>query len=208
VNVDVNGWSEVATGPYGLVLTGAQARLYTAAVEAFASKGFHGTTTRDIAAGAGMSPAALYVHHRSKEEVLHLISSAGHAQTLAIVREAVESSSDPVLALGRLVGAFVQHHAVNHTVARVVNYELTSLSPEHHAEVLAMRAEMDAQVRGLIERGVARGVFSTPSPAMTAAAVLSLGVDVARWYDTRGGWSPADLAEHYRVLVLRMVGIV
>jgi AcrR family transcriptional regulator len=36
-----------------------RARLVEAAIAAFAEKGFHGTTTRDIAAAAGMSPAAL-----------------------------------------------------------------------------------------------------------------------------------------------------
>ena len=56
----------------------ARTRLLAAAVDAFADRGFHGTTTRDIAAAAGMSPAALYVHHRSKEELLYLIAVAGH----------------------------------------------------------------------------------------------------------------------------------
>lgn len=204
---DVNGSSAPFTGPYGLELSGARARLYTAAVEAFSAKGFQATTTRDIASGAGMSPAALYVHHRSKEEVLHLISSTGHAQTLAVVEEAIASSADPVLALERLVTGFVEHHAVNHTVARVVNYELNSLSPQHLAEVTDMRQRMDAQMRGLIERGVSLGVFDVASPAMTSAAILSLGVDVARWFSDDGGWSPSALAEHYRVLVLRMVGV-
>ena len=69
--------------------TDARARLIAAAVESFAGKGFHGTTTRDIASGAGMSPAALYVHHRSKEELLYLISRSGHERTLDLVREAV-----------------------------------------------------------------------------------------------------------------------
>ncbi|WP_342215837.1 TetR family transcriptional regulator [Nocardia cyriacigeorgica] len=44
-----------------------RARLLEAAAAAFADKGFNATTTRDIAAAAGMSPAAVYVHHRSKE---------------------------------------------------------------------------------------------------------------------------------------------
>jgi AcrR family transcriptional regulator len=48
-----------------------------AAVNAFAEKGFHGTTTRDIADAIGRSPAAIYVHHRSKEELLYLISKEG-----------------------------------------------------------------------------------------------------------------------------------
>lgn len=202
----VNGPSEIAAGPYGIELSGARARLYAAAVEAFAAKGFHGTTTRDIATRAGMSPAALYVHHRSKEEVLHLISAAGHAQTLAIVEDAIASSADPRVALERLVVDFVEHHAVNHTVARVVNYELTALSPEHLAEVMAMRRAMDVHLRELLEKGVAQGVFVTPSPVMTSAAILSLGIDVARWYDGAGGWTPEALGEHYRLLVLRMLG--
>ncbi|MFC6154313.1 TetR/AcrR family transcriptional regulator [Nocardioides yefusunii] len=207
MNVDVNGSESTTTAPYGLELSGARARLYHAAVEAFAAKGFHGTTTRDIASRAGMSPAALYVHHRSKEEVLHLISSTGHAQTLAIVEGAIASTDDPVAALERLVVDFVEHHAVNHTVARVVNYELTSLSPEHLREVRSMRRSMDAQVRALVQSGVDAGAFTVGSVAMTAAAILSLGIDVARWFETDAGWTPRDLAEHHRALVLRMVGV-
>jgi AcrR family transcriptional regulator len=65
-----------------------RARLLEAAVTAFAEKGFHGTTTRDIAGAAGMSPAAVYVHHRSKEELLFLISREGHQQALDVVRDA------------------------------------------------------------------------------------------------------------------------
>ena len=67
----------------------ARTRLLAAAVAAFAAKGFHGTTTRDISTAAGMSPAALYVHHRSKEELLHQISLAGHERTLALVHRGV-----------------------------------------------------------------------------------------------------------------------
>ena len=45
-------------------------RMLGAAVEAFAELGFHVTTTREIAAKVGLSPAAVYVHCRSKEELL------------------------------------------------------------------------------------------------------------------------------------------
>ncbi|MDN5853142.1 MAG: TetR/AcrR family transcriptional regulator, partial [Actinomycetia bacterium] len=67
-------------------------RLIDAAVEAFAERGFHATTTRDIAARAGMSPAALYVHHASKEDVLYEVSRLGHAGALDVVRNAVEAT--------------------------------------------------------------------------------------------------------------------
>src|SRR3954452_762906 len=111
-----------------------RARLLAAAVEAFAEKGFHGTTTRDVAAAAGMSPAALYVHHRSKEELLHLISRSGHEDTLRLVQHAIASSDDPATALRTVIHDFAVHHARHHTSARIVNYELAALTPEHFAE--------------------------------------------------------------------------
>ena len=185
----------------------ARSRLLAAAIEAFSAKGFHGTTTRDIAAAAGMSPAALYVHHRSKEELLHLISREGHGRTLALCEAAVAAGGTPTEQLERLVEGFVRHHAVNHTSARVVNYEMAALTEEHRAEIGEQRRRIDRVVRDLLLRGAAGGEFSTPDPALTASALLSLGIDVARWYLDEGGWTPDDLAAHYVDLARRMVGV-
>ncbi|MGZ4460592.1 MAG: TetR/AcrR family transcriptional regulator [Nocardioidaceae bacterium] len=184
----------------------ARERLVAAAVESFALKGFHGTTTRDIAALAGMSPAALYVHHRSKEDLLHLISRSGHEATLQLVRDAIAGSSDHVEQLLGVVRAFTLHHARGHTRARIVNYELAALSPAHLDEIAGIRREIEGRVRDLVEAGVAAGVFRTPDPRMTALALLSLGIDVARWYRDEGDWTPEDIADHYCELALRMVG--
>lgn len=184
----------------------ARTRLLEAAVEAFAARGFHATTTRDIAAAAGMSPAALYVHHRSKEELLHLICREAHERTLALSEAAVAAGGTPQQQLARLVADFVRHHAVDHVTARIVNYEMAALTDDHHAEIDELRRRIDRVMRDLLERGAADGDFSTPDPAMTATALLSLGIDVARWYREDRGWSPEHLAGHYVDLALRMVG--
>ncbi|MFI1234671.1 TetR family transcriptional regulator [Nocardia salmonicida] len=183
-----------------------RARLLGAAIAAFAEKGFNGTTTRDIAAAAGLSPAAVYVHHKSKEELLYLISRTGHEETLDLVLKGVESSGEPATALRNVVHAFAVHHARGHTGARIVNYELSALTPEHYAEILDIRHRIDREIRGLVERGVAAGVFDTPSPRMAAVALLSLGIDIARWYRDEGEWSPEDIAAAYADMALRIVG--
>lgn len=183
-----------------------RARLMDAAITAFAEKGFHGTTTRDIAAAAGMSPAALYVHHRSKEELLYLISRSGHERALAIVRKGIASSDLPAAQLRRVVRDFAVDHARGHTGARVVNYELAALSPEHLADIRAIRQQIDQEMRELVEAGVANGAFDTPDPRMAAVALLSLGIDIARWYRDEGGWTPEDIADRYAEMALRIVG--
>ena len=60
-------------------------RLLLGAVEAFAERGFHATTTRDIAGRAGMSPAALYIHYKTKEELLFQISRVGHERSVSVL---------------------------------------------------------------------------------------------------------------------------
>ena len=184
----------------------ARSRLIAAAVESFASKGFHGTTTRDIASAAGMSPAALYVHHRSKEDLLYLISRAGHELTLLLVKDAVASSADPVEQLLAVVRGFTVHHARRHTSARIVNYELAALSPEHLREIAGIRRAIEEEMRAVVQSGVARGAFRSSNPRMTALALLSLGIDVARWYRDEGEWSPEEIADYYCEVALRLVG--
>ena len=53
---------------------------------------------------------------------------------------------------------------------------------------------------------VRTGAFDTPAPRMTALALLSLGVDVSRWYREDGEWSVDEIADYYCELALRMVG--
>ncbi|TDP31092.1 TetR/AcrR family transcriptional regulator [Nocardia ignorata] len=185
-----------------------RARLLEAALEAFAEKGFNGTTTRDIAGAAGMSPAAVYVHHKSKEELLYLISRSGHDETLELIRRAAASSSDPATALRNVIHEFAVHHARAHTSARIVNYELNSLNPEHLTEIRAIRQQIDHAMRELVQRGIEEGAFDTPDARIAATALLSLGIDIARWYREAGPWSPEDIATAYAEIALRIVGAV
>src|SRR5919206_330089 len=145
--------------PWEEVTPDAARRLLVAAVEAFAERGYHATTTRDIAGRAGMSPAALYIHYKTKEELLHRISRIGHEKALEILRTASRREGSPTERLADAVSSFVRWHAGGRTTARVVQYELDSLGPDARAEILALRRKVDAEVRGIIEEGARSGEF-------------------------------------------------
>jgi len=178
-------------------------RMLIAAAQAFADRGYHATTTRDIAARAGMSPAAVYIHYRSKEELLFQISRVGHERSLKVLT-AVQDA-DPADRMARSVASFARWHAEFRTTARVVQYELGSLSPEHYAVVAELRRKIEAQVRGVVEDGVRVGVFEAPDPRGAALAVLSLCIDVARWYRPDGKRTPEEIGGLYADLALRML---
>ncbi|MGW0614847.1 TetR/AcrR family transcriptional regulator [Streptomyces sp. NPDC002788] len=191
---------------WGEVTPDAARRLLIAAVEAFAERGYHATTTRDIAGRAGMSPAALYIHYKTKEELLHRISRIGHEKALEILRTASRREGSATDRLADAVSSFVRWHAGGRTTARVVQYELDSLGPDARAEILALRRLVDAEVRGIIEEGVRSGEFEVIDVHGTTLAVLSLCIDVARWFNVDGPRTPEEVGELYADLVLRMVG--
>lgn len=180
-------------------------RLLTGAVDAFAERGFQATTTRDIASRAGMSPAALYVHYPSKERLLFEISLFGHQAALAVLRTATGGTADPPAGrLRAMVAAFTEWHAEHHTIARVVQYELAALAPDHLAEVAAIRRAISAEVEQVLADGIAAGSFDVDDLPGTTLAVLSLSIDVARWYTPHRS-KPATLGALYADLALRMV---
>lgn len=183
-----------------------RARLMDAAIAAFSAKGFHGTSTRDIANAAGMSPAALYVHHRSKEDLLYEIATVGHEQTLHIVAEAESLDEDPTAKFTALIRGYFMHHLRTHTMARVINYEMNALTEEHLDEIRQIRRKIDRLIHKVIEEGVSSGAFHTPDPRMTAVALESMGIDIARWFEGKGHWTQDEIADRYVAMALRLVG--
>ncbi|MBK1788252.1 TetR/AcrR family transcriptional regulator [Prauserella cavernicola] len=181
-------------------------RLMLAGVESFAQRGYHATTTRDIAGSAGMSPAALYVHFPSKAALLFAISRSGHEQVLALVKQAAENTDSPTDAVRGIVEQFVAWHARRHTVARVVQYELGALPEQEYAVVAGLRRDIERILRELVVAGTESGEFTVADPGTAARALLSLGIDVARWYTERHRKTPEKLGTEYGQLALRMLG--
>lgn len=181
-------------------------RLMAAAVAAFADRGYHATTTRDIATAAGMSPAALYVHFPSKAAVLSAISRSGHEKALAMVTTAASAPGGPTERMRALVTEFVSWHATRHRVARIVQYELHALPETDYAAIADLRRRTERTVRDLITEGVGAGVFTVDDVRTAARAVLSLSIDVARWYTDGVRPEPRELGERYATLVLSMLG--
>lgn len=180
-------------------------RLLTAALEEFATHGFAGSTTRQITERAGMSPAGLYVHYRSKADLLYEIARTGHERVLEEVTTATERALDAPAKLRTFVETFVIWHARFNTIARVCQYELRSLGGEQLDRITGLRRVFQRQVEEILQQGVSAGDFDVGDVRGTARTILSVGIDVARWFREPGDLSPQDVAALNADLVLRMV---
>jgi AcrR family transcriptional regulator len=78
-------------------------QIVDAAVELFIEKGFHKTTTRQIAQAAAMSIGSLYEYVASKEDILYLVCDAIHAEVQRGVAEALERAQNGTNPLAEVI---------------------------------------------------------------------------------------------------------
>src|SRR3954447_10037879 len=181
-------------------------RLLLAALDAFSEHGYFATTTRDISQRAELSPAAVYVHYPSKAEMLAEICRRGHAEVLEEIEVALQDPGTPTERVQRFVQVFSSFHARRQTVGRVIQYELRGLTSEAFRAVAGMRARFEELIRAELRAGVEAGEFDVGDIDAIGVTVLSLGIDVARWYGSASErLTPAEVGELHAGLVTRMI---
>ena len=183
----------------------AAARIRAAAIEAFAEHGYGGTTTRDIAARLGLSAAAMYPHYKSKEELLFVIAYEGHEKTVEWLKAADPVSGSPADRLRAVVAEFARTQAAYHGRSKVVEFELTALSPDHYRVIVGLRRKLTRHLREIVEAGAADGSFAVPDAEGVTLAIISLCVDVCRWFPAGRYADPETVAKLHSQLALRLV---
>jgi hypothetical protein len=127
-----------------------------------------------------------------------------HVRSLETLTEA-EADADAAGRLRMLVSQFVAWHAHHHVAARISQYELAALTPGHYAEILQLRRQTTDIFRQAVVRGIDEGAFAPVEVHRVVRAMLSLGVDLVRWYRTGGPDSPEQPGDFYAELALGMV---
>lgn len=111
-------------------------QIIDAAVKLFTAKGFHKTTTRQIASEVGFSIGSLYEYVASKEDILYLVCDSIHSQVERLVAEGMNRA-----AAGRNVLAKIlkEYFLVCHRMSDVIlliYQETRSLPPQWQKRVL------------------------------------------------------------------------
>lgn len=154
-----------------------EAAILRAAFSCFARYGLRRTSMADIAAGAGMSRPALYLHYAGKEDIFNALVRL-HFETSERAVEQVLSQPRP--AAEALMAAFeaIDGEAVEAMLNSPHADEILSAhGPFSQVVVQEAHARIIRHIARWIERGVAEGRFSldglTASAEEFAAAVMS-----------------------------------
>jgi AcrR family transcriptional regulator len=180
--------------------------ILTHALAAFEEHGYHGTSVRDIARRVGVTVPALYYHYENKQAMLVDLLTRSMESLLRRARAAIaEAGPDPAARLSALVECIVLFMAYRGSKG-LLDSEIRSLESDNRIAYIALRDQLDQEMRAIVVDGVGKEVFRTDYPEEAARALLTMCHAVAKWYRLDGELSPEELAERYVVFGLGMVG--
>jgi AcrR family transcriptional regulator len=181
-------------------------RIRAAALDLFASRGFHGTGIRDIAKLADVSTANLYHYTGSKDRLLLQIMEGALEKLLEAAREIHLREDDPRRRIEQLVRMHVITHALSPKASSVVDDQFIYLEGEQREQIVSMRDEYEEFYSTAISGGVESGSFKVPQQSSARLGLLEMLSGVARWYSPKGKMGPAELAEIHVTLSLSLLG--
>lgn len=180
-------------------------RLIMAAIDCFWEKGFHPSSTRDIAKRANLSPAAVYVHFKSKNELLFRVIEIIAGEHLKGSIATANEPGTPSERLRRIVHQSITFPGEVFKAATVTNGEFAVLTGAQRDHVMAVRDQLDEIFARCLADGCATGEFKVANIALTKIAIATLCRSVLTWYSLSGPLSPNEIGTHYANLVLAMV---
>ena len=158
-----------------------------AAVELFVRKGYHPTTTREIARAAGVSIGSLYEYVQSKEDVLYLVCDAIHHEIEARLREEIGDGKAALEILEDAIRGYLQVCDKMQDSILLIYRETASLDDESQRYVLQNEERITQIFADILEQGVADGSFrfeGSQALGLMAHNIVVLGHMWAfrRWY--------------------------
>ena len=177
-------------------------QLMEAAAALFASRGFEGTSVRDIVGRVGMLPGSLYAHFDNKEELLLAVYEEGVERIRAAVEQALADEDEPWERLEVACRAHLDNLLKKNGYAQVVIRVRPEDVPGVSRQLVALRDSYEQIFRQLVARLPLVTGVDRRGMRLFLLGALNWSPE---WYKP-GGDSPRKIASGFIKLLRRAPG--
>lgn len=168
------------------------------AARLFRTRGFEGTSVREIATAVGMLPGSLYCHFETKEALLVAVYVKGVQQIIEAVQSAVAGLTDPWERLEAACVAHLEAILRDDDYAQVVVRVRPADVPVAHESLIELRNSYEDLFTGLIkDLPLARGTDRRLLRLMLVGAMNWSQT----WYRPDGRFNPRAIARKFIALL-------
>jgi TetR/AcrR family transcriptional regulator, cholesterol catabolism regulator len=180
-------------------------RLIQAGLALFSSRGFHGTSIRDIAEKAGALISDIYYHFDSKDGLLLAILDEKISYVTVDLQEISKRDIDPINRFELMVRNMVMSIKLLEKEAKIMNFDKEYISPECNERI--KRGQLETM--NLFEKELLNlqtlGYIRYKHTRLLAANILSLIAWLVRWYRPDGPLSLAEIGDEIMTFIFHGV---
>jgi len=176
-------------------------RITDVAIELFSTVGYHATSVAEIGERTGLTPAALYYHMKSKEDLLWEILKNYTEKALDGAQTVLDKDMNPIDKLGLLIDRHVQIIVRHRREVLIQVRDADALTVEHHGDLQAMRQKVQRCWDDVLEEGYRAGCLAR-SNRIVANGLLGMLNSVPQWYLPERGQSVDSIARELRAMVI------
>ena len=161
----------------------------------FASKGFEGTSMRDIALACGISKSLLYHHFSNKDEIYTRVAVGSTLELYLFVRDRIPDGP-PSQKIRAFMVATAEYFR-RYRWAWIASTTAFWNDPDRtrHKERLTRRDRFENFLRGLIQEAIDAGEIRKVDVPMTGRLILSSLNWMHRWYNPNKSATPEQIAD-------------
>lgn len=176
------------------------------AARLFRTQGFHATTTRDIAAAAGMHSGSPFYHFKSKNALLYAVM--GEGMTLAVQSQQQALATLPPKSRPReQLRVLIRHHlevllGPRSDFIPLMLYEARSLTPAQRKNIERTKEAYEAEWIPVLDALVQQGALRA-DPSVARLFIFGALNWSGQWYTPKGGKTLDQLAQDALALFIR-----
>ncbi|MDQ2982931.1 MAG: TetR/AcrR family transcriptional regulator [Actinomycetota bacterium] len=181
-------------------MTSRRQELTRQAARLFAEKGYHGTSTADLAEAMGVQKGSLYAHIKSKQDLLYETMREG-AGAFHAGLDAIPEDTPAAEKIRLALRSHLRVVADQLDVATVFVREWRYLEGERRDEIIEERRRYEDRIRALFNEGRDLGDLRSDLDASTAALLV---LSAANWAYTwlQPGRDTDELADRFYAALL------
>lgn len=170
----------------------------------FASKGYEGTSMRDISEACKISKSLLYHHFTNKDELYTRVAETAAKELYSFVEGRVAAETSPSQKVRAFMLATAEYfHRYRWAWIASTNAFWSDPKRRREKERVMKRKRYEQHLRMLIRDAVEAGEFREIDEAMTGRLILSALNWMHRWYDPGGESSPQEIADMFFDMIFK-----
>ena len=174
-------------------------QILEAAARLFASRGYEGTSVRDIADAAGMLNGSLYSHYDSKESIFHEVIRRALVDATTELAEIL--ASEP-RAAERLRLAFRAYLRQSSNLGASIGRQWRSLTGQRRASVRRQREAYASLWQRIFEEGIASGELRAANPWLARVMAQGTVAWTVEWFRPDGSLPADEVADAFAAMLL------